>query len=185
MGEQFDADRFVETLKIGHVDTINLFAKCHHGYSFYPTQVGTMHPNLKFDLLGRQVEALHKADIRCPIYVSVKSDYPAGTQHPEWVCTARMASSSCALRQRAVGLDHFNVSTSYGDLFMSQAEELCRRFGDELDGFWFDITFAVPNYSPWSQERMRQTGVDIADETAVYRYARLQDLGVFSKSSAN
>ena len=25
---------------------MTVFAKCHHGYSYYPTEVGTEHPNL-------------------------------------------------------------------------------------------------------------------------------------------
>ncbi len=31
VGEAFDAKTFVETLQMGRVDTINIFAKCHHG----------------------------------------------------------------------------------------------------------------------------------------------------------
>ena len=54
------ADQGVTAL-MGRVDTINIFAKCHHGYSYYPTQVGTQHPGLSFDLLGSMVEALHVA----------------------------------------------------------------------------------------------------------------------------
>ena len=51
----------------GHVNQINIFAKCHHGWSYYPTQVGQTHPNLKFDLLGAQIEACHEIGVRCPI----------------------------------------------------------------------------------------------------------------------
>ncbi len=184
VGEQFDAASFVETLQMGHVDTINLFAKCHHGYSYYPTQIGTMHPNLKFDLLGAQVEALHRADIRCPIYVSVKWDDLSGSQHPDWVCVGR--DGRLVMRPPASGIwgwTTLDISTSYGEFFLSQVEEICRRFGEQLDGFWFDITFPVPNYSPWSQDRMRQAGVDIGDEAAVFHYARQQDLRFFEKLS--
>ena len=31
VARDFDPQVFVETLKLGHVDTINIFAKCHHG----------------------------------------------------------------------------------------------------------------------------------------------------------
>ena len=55
--------QFQEALKLAHVDAINVFAKCHHSWSYYPTKVGKMHPNLDFDLLGAQIEACH--DIEC------------------------------------------------------------------------------------------------------------------------
>ena len=58
VGVDFDGDTFARTLQEAHVDAINIFAKCHHGYSYYPTKVGTVHPGLKIDLLGGQIEAL-------------------------------------------------------------------------------------------------------------------------------
>ena len=57
IGEKFDKKQFQGALKAGHVNQINIFAKCHHSWSYYPTKVGRMHPNLKFDLLGAQIEA--------------------------------------------------------------------------------------------------------------------------------
>jgi hypothetical protein len=67
VGAAFDADTFVSTLKKAHVDSITVFAKCHHGWSYYPTKVGAPHPNLaRPDLLGDMVTALRAFDI---IYV--------------------------------------------------------------------------------------------------------------------
>ena len=83
---------FVDTLQMGKVDTINIFAKCHHGYSYYPTRVGTMHPGLKsLTCWGSMIEALHSADIRCPIYVSVKWDDLAGMATRNGCACARTA----------------------------------------------------------------------------------------------
>jgi hypothetical protein len=31
IGEKFDKKQFQEALKLGHVNQINIFAKCHHG----------------------------------------------------------------------------------------------------------------------------------------------------------
>jgi len=50
IGEKFDKKQFQEALKIGHINQINIFSKCHHSWSCYPTKVGKMHPNLKFYL---------------------------------------------------------------------------------------------------------------------------------------
>ena len=57
VGEQFDKAQFQAALKAGHLDSITVFAKCHHGVCYYPTEVGTMHPGLDFDLCGAQIEA--------------------------------------------------------------------------------------------------------------------------------
>ena len=51
VGAKFDSATFAETVKMGHVDSVTIFAKCHHGFSYYPTKVGTMHPSLGFDLM--------------------------------------------------------------------------------------------------------------------------------------
>ena len=59
VGSAFDADDFVATLKAAKVDSITLFAKCHHGWSYYPTKAGKPHPHLANpDLLGDMLAAL-------------------------------------------------------------------------------------------------------------------------------
>ena len=60
IGSKFDKKQFQECLQRGHVNSITVFAKCHHGYCYYPTQVGTMHPGLDFDLTGAMIEAAHE-----------------------------------------------------------------------------------------------------------------------------
>src|ERR1051326_6875468 len=84
VGADFDSQQFAQTVRNGHVDSMTIFAKCHHGYSYYPTKVATMHPHLSFDLMGQQIEALHSVGVRAPIYVSLMWDDLAGEQHSEW-----------------------------------------------------------------------------------------------------
>jgi hypothetical protein len=64
IGTRFDPEQFTRTLKEAAVNSITVFSKCHHGWSYHPTKVGKMHPHLDFDLLRAQVEACRKADIR-------------------------------------------------------------------------------------------------------------------------
>ena len=73
IGSEFDADAFADTFARAHVNSVTVFAKCHHGMCYYPTKTGTVHPGLKAgrDLLGEQIEALHKRGIRAPIYTTV------------------------------------------------------------------------------------------------------------------
>ncbi len=60
---QFDEKQWQDALKLGHVNSITCFSKCHHGWSYHPTKVGKMHPHLSFDLLRAQIDAA-KADRR-------------------------------------------------------------------------------------------------------------------------
>lgn len=180
VGAQFDPDVFADTLTEAHVNSINIFAKCHHGYSYYPTQVGTVHPGLAFDLLGAQIEALHRRDIRCPIYYSIMWDELAGQQHPEWVIVnrdGRIASRSPLGSEW--GWTTLDVSSGYYDYVAAAVEELMRLY--PVDGFWFDICFPQPNYSPWGKAQMQRAGIDLENDQAVWDFARQKQTDFFDK----
>jgi hypothetical protein len=182
VGVDFDPQTFVKTLQSGHVNQINIFGRCHHGYSYYPTQVGRMHPNLKFDLLGRMIETLHGADIVCPIYMTVKWDDLAGSLHPEWVCVNKQGQM--VMRPPLLGQwgwTTLDVTTPYADYLAAQIDELFERYGSEVDGIWFDICFPVPNYSPAGMQKMVTGGVNPEDDAAVYRFWRDQDIKFFER----
>ena len=51
IGENFSKEQFKKALKIGNVNSINIFGKGHHGYSYYNTKIGTRHPHLKLSLI--------------------------------------------------------------------------------------------------------------------------------------
>jgi len=89
IGGKFSKRQFQEALKVGHVNSITIFSKCHHGLSYHPTKVGTTHPHLKFDLLARQIEACREIDVRCPIYISAGFDEVSAIAHPDWVVKLR------------------------------------------------------------------------------------------------
>src|SRR5256885_7114543 len=62
VGVDFDADEFAKTMAAAHVNSVTVFAKCHHGHLYYNTKRPERHPGLKrgLNLLGQQVEALHR-----------------------------------------------------------------------------------------------------------------------------
>lgn len=182
VGCDFDPACFVDTLQRARVNAINIFSKCHHGYSYYPTQVGTVHPHLSFDLLGQQLEALHSADILCPIYYSIRWDELAGQQHPEWVVVDK--AGRVVTRpplSGAAGWTTLDVASGYSEYVMAQVEELCAMY--DVDGFWFDICFPLPNYSLAAQAEMRKAGVRIDDDNAVWQYAQQAQERFFEKLS--
>lgn len=177
VAKDFDAEAFAQTMAEAAVSGVNVFAKCHHGYSYYPTKAGTQHPGLSRDLLGEQIAALHRAGIKAPVYVSVLWDDLAAEQHPEWVVTNRfgrqairtpLTSDSPLKNQR--GWSTLDITSEYGDYVLAQLDEIIDRY--DVDGFWLDIVWVEPNYSPSSQKKMRSEGVDMSDEDAVYAWAR-------------
>lgn len=60
VGAEFDPDVFGNTMARAHVNSVTVFAKCHHGHLYYRTNRPERHPGLRadLDLLERQVEAL-------------------------------------------------------------------------------------------------------------------------------
>ncbi|MGN0802223.1 MAG: hypothetical protein ACI4MF_06465, partial [Candidatus Faecivicinus sp.] len=83
---QFDKAQFQAALKEGNLNSITVFAKCHHGYCYYPTRVGTMHPTMRrdFDLTGAMIDAAHEIGVAAPIYITTGFSVLDAETHPEW-----------------------------------------------------------------------------------------------------
>jgi Hypothetical glycosyl hydrolase 6 len=82
---EWDVDAFADTMARAHVNSVTVFAKCHHGMSYYPTKIGQPHPALGArDLLGEQISALQKRGIRAPIYYTVGWEQRLAELHPDW-----------------------------------------------------------------------------------------------------
>ena len=141
IGSRFDKRQWQNALRTGRVNLINVFAKCHHSWSYYPTTVGMRHPHLRLDLLGAQLEACHEIGVRCPIYFTVGWS-AADALHPEWCSQPRRLHLRPRMGPRRTP-DTPNVqwkcmcpSGGYHELMTAQVEECT---GYEVDGFWFDI----------------------------------------------
>jgi hypothetical protein len=196
IAEHFDADAFAKSMRAAHVESVNVFARCHHGFSYYPTKVGTTHPGLGFDLLGLQIEALHAEGIKAIAYVTIGWDDLAAAREPDWVVVDREgrldARAPLTAPSIAGGLSPnddpmaprwslLDPSTGYGDYIRDQVREICERY--QIDGFWFDICLAVPNFSPWGRAEMTAAGVDASDEAAVVAFARKRELAYLASLS--
>ncbi|MFZ4682972.1 MAG: beta-galactosidase, partial [Terrimicrobiaceae bacterium] len=66
IGTKFDKARWQDTLQEARVNSITLFSKCHHGWSYHPTKVGKIHPHLNFDLLRAQYDACKEIGVAAP-----------------------------------------------------------------------------------------------------------------------
>ncbi len=164
VGADFVPAEFAATLAAAQVDSVTVFAKCHHGYSYYPTRVGVPHPGLKRDLLGEMIAAAHGAGIRAPVYTTLVWDELAWAEHPEWRQIApegRLAGTVNTPLEP--GWKNLCLNTAYGDYVIAQIEEVMDRY--PVDGWFVDIVryMSGPCICKTCLEQMRREGVDAAD----------------------
>ena len=54
IGKRFSKENFIAALKEGHVNSITVFSKCHHGWAYHPTTVNQQHPNMDFYISSKK-----------------------------------------------------------------------------------------------------------------------------------
>ena len=167
IGADFDADQFAATLKRGNVNSVTVFARGHHGWSYYPTRVGTPHPNLaRPDLLGEMVEACRANDINVPIYITVQWDELTARQRPDWrVMSATNSAVSpdpndpSAMNQLTATWHTLCLNNpEYVDFLIRQAHEVMERY--QPDGLFMDIVGKGDCVCPRCLASMQEKGLD-------------------------
>lgn len=178
VASRFSTAQFQKALKLGHVNSITLFAKCHHSWSYYPTKVGRPHPNLRTDLLGRQIKACHDINLRCPIYFTVGWSANDAESRPDW--TARNKDGSILTLnydlnappnapKPPVSWKFLCPSGPYKDLILAQTDEICRKY--PVDGFFYDICNLQLCYCSNCLTTMQAAGLNPNSESDVYRHS--------------
>lgn len=171
VGARFDPAAFADTLREAAVDSIVLFAKCHHGWSYYDTTVGHRHPHLSFDLLRAQVEAVRSRGIRYTVYISVGWDERAARENPGW---RRILPDGTFDMVRGRNLDpawaYLCCNTPYRDYLCAQIEEVCAQFPD-ADGLWLDIIRETECCCTYCRSAMDAQGLDWTSESDRRRFA--------------
>ncbi len=178
IGAKFNKEIWQKTLKDANVNSINIFAKGHHGFSYYPTKVGTQHPNLNFDLLKAQIDASHEIGIKTPFYFAIGWSVLDAEMHPEWIIKNKNGKSKKGdLIKKLKDDDPYPNFTwellmpegSYLDMILKQTEELCKNY--KVDGFWYDI---IPNnainYNEYSRKGLKKNGIDIDNDLEVEKH---------------
>lgn len=142
IGSRFDKKQFQNMLKTGYVDSITIFAKCHHGWAYHHTDANQMHPGLTFDLLEAMIEAAHEIDVKTPVYLSAGLDEKLALIHPDWLIRNENDKTSWADSFLKTGYHEFCMNTPYLDVLVAQIEEVVRNY--DADGIFLDIVSVRP-----------------------------------------
>ncbi len=175
VGKKFSKEQFQAALKAGHVDSITVFSKCHHGWSYHPTEANKIHPCLDFDLLGAQLEACKEINVNAPVYISAGFDEKDYIKHPEW----HWACSPDKERQLEYENEvHFHLlcfNTGYLDILCRQIEEVMVKYNP--CGIFLDIISPKVCYCEKCLSDMKNLGLDIENEDDLWKFAKI----VFNK----
>lgn len=169
IGNEFSKEQFQEMLKVGHVNSINLFAKCHHGWAYHPSEKNQIHPHLKFDLLKAQLDAAKEIGVKTQIYLSAGIDEKLARRHPEWLIRKQDESTVWVRDFRTPGYHKFCFNSPYLDYLLLQIAEVAQNY--ETDGIWLDIIAPEPCYCQNCVKILIEERKDILDENAVLELA--------------
>lgn len=185
VGSKFDKKQFQEALQLGHVNSVTVFGKCHHGYFYYPTEVGTVHPGMEpgKDLAGEMMEACHEIGVYAPLYLTVGFSVLDAKEHPEWIARKKDGSYFCFNHDfekketdpRPEG-SWTNLCTAgeYREYLYRMTTEACERY-ERLDGLFFDIVFCYDVcYCDHCIRGMREMGLDPSREEDARKYYQIQ-----------
>lgn len=165
IGKDFSRKQFQEMLQLGHVNSINIFSKCHHGWAYHPSKANEMHPHLEFDLLEEMIEACKEIDVKTQIYLSAGIDEKITRRHPEWLQRQLTEETAWANNFAVPGYHPLCFNSPYLDYFLKQIEEVITKY--DTDGIWLDIVGVKSCYCQNCIEKIRKEGKDFRDIEAM------------------
>jgi hypothetical protein len=177
VGQDFDPRKFARKMKESNINSVTVFAKCHHGMLYYDTQRPERHPGLPpgLNLLKEQVDALHAEGIRAPIYISIQVDEYSAQTHPEWLVINPDGTIWKGWGSNQVfkpGWHVLDMSSPYQDFVAEQTGEILEKF-KPVDGIFFDMCWDQPSASVWAIRGMKNRGMNPQSSEDRDEYARL------------
>ncbi len=161
IGTRFQKGEWQKTLQEAHVDSITLFAKCHHGWHYNNTEVGHRHPGLSFDLLRAQFDACKEINVNAPIYLSAGLDDAMLAEHPEWLAIHVDLKTMTPVAQSNLdpGFHKACFNSPYVEHLCKEIQEVLRQFPN-CDGIFLDIIHQAPCACEHCMKRLREKGLD-------------------------
>ena len=171
VGNKFSKEQFQKALKAGHVNSITVFSKCHHGWSYHPTEVNEMHPTLDFDLLGAQLEACKEIDVNAPVYISAGFDEKEYLKRPEWRWCPSPDKDELEEYNKEVHFHALCFNTGYLDFLCKQIEEVMVKYNP--CGIFLDIIASRVCYCDKCVSDMKAMGLDIENAEDRENFAQI------------
>ncbi|OAS18679.1 beta-galactosidase trimerization domain-containing protein [Paenibacillus oryzisoli] len=165
IGRDFNKEQFQDMLRKGHVDSITVFSKCHHGWAYHPSEANETHPHLTCDLLGEMIEAAHDIGVKTPVYLSAGLDEKLARRRPEWLIRDINDNTTWVDGFMKPGYHSFCMNSPYLDVLLSQIDEVVRRY--DADGIFLDIVGVRKCYCHNCVSQLRSEGRDPRDVKAV------------------
>ncbi len=165
IGADFSKKQFQDMLKVGHVDSITIFSKCHHGWAYHPSTANEIHPGLKFDLLQEMIDAAHEIDVKVPVYLSAGLDEKLARRHPEWLIRDEADRTNWVNGFMQPGYHQFCFNSPYLNILIQQIEEVVHQY--DADRILIDIVGVRECYCQNCVALLRQEGKDPRDKAAI------------------
>ncbi|MBB6674967.1 alpha-amylase family protein [Cohnella nanjingensis] len=190
VGADFAEDDFIGSLRRANVDTVNVFAMCHHGWSYFDTRVGAPHPHLATNLLPRMLDACKRHDIEAPVYITVGFNERSAREHPEWVAVAPAGMgrygppSDDPAAPRTTGFDGWHMmclNTPYLDYIVDYTREVIERF--DPVGIFYDIVGEYPCACEYCLRSLAEMGLEAGNHEHHRRLAQQVYLRYLQRTS--
>ena len=177
IGSMFDKEQFKRCLKKGHVNSITVFAKCHHGWAYFPSETNEMHPGLNFDLLSGMLEACKEAGVDAPVYISAGLDEKYYVKHPDHAIQFSREYHIPEIKDKPTGKyadekPHYHIlcfNSPYLDVLLTQVAEVVDKF--KPIGIFLDIVAERVCYCEHCMKRARELGMDTEDDETFKKLA--------------
>ena len=111
-----------------------------HSYFYYPSTYGPVHPGLKRDLLGEQVVACRKRNIKVYAYYCVTWANYLAEHHPEWLMWKRDRTTYLLRFDETPGWTALCLSNEdFVQLVLDHSREIITSY--DIDGIWYDMPY--------------------------------------------
>lgn len=176
VGRNFNAEEFAERLRKANVDSVTCFARCHHGWLYYPSEKfpELIHPNLvNKNLLIDEIKACHAMGIKVPIYITVQWDGRIMREHSEWLAKDEHGDFiNTQNTKEHYFYDSICLNSGYRDFFKDMLRDLIDVVGAEnIDGFFMDILFPVDCSCENCIKKMDELKMDSSNKNERLRYS--------------
>ncbi len=171
IGANFSRENFKSALLEGHVSSVTLFAKCHHGWSYFPSTVNPPHPHLSCSLLDEQLAVCEELGVRAEIYVSAGFSEQYARRHPEHIQHRRDGYHGHFATE--AGYHRLCFGTAYLDQLTAEVQEVLNRYQGRFDGLFLDIIGMSPCFCPDCLRGMAERGLNPESDADAWTYARV------------